>query len=112
MKPPYTCVALPFHWLSVCYRNDFRIMLLMFKSLIGLALLYVHTPAKELRLANQLLLDVPWLKTRYPAFTITTPNGLLFHIRSASTLEHFKSLLKTHFLLLLLSSPQNLLLIV
>ena len=27
VNPGYTCVALPFHWLSVCYRTVFRIML-------------------------------------------------------------------------------------
>lgn len=96
------------HWLPVHYRIDFKILLLTFKCLNGLAplylteLLHAHIPARALRSANILLLDVPRsrLKTRGDrAFSVAAPNlwnNLPVHIRTCPTLECFKSLLKTH----------------
>ena len=97
------------HWLPVHYRIDFKILLLTFKCLNGLAplylteLLHAHIPARVLRSANLLLLDVPRsrLKTRGDrAFSVAAPNlwnNLPVHIRTCQTLECFKSLLKTHY---------------
>jgi len=94
------------HWLPIYYRIDFKILLLAFKSLNGLSplylkeLLHVHTPV--LRSTNLLLLDVPRsrLKTKGDqTFSIAAPNlwnNLQVHIRTCSTLECFKSLLKTN----------------
>lgn len=96
------------HWLPVDYRINFKILLLTFKCLNGLApeylkeLLHVHTPARVLRSANLLLLDVPRsrLKTKGDrAFSVAAPtlwNKLPLHIRTCPTLECFKSLLKTY----------------
>ena len=53
------------HWLPVCFRIVFKILLFVFKMLNGLApqylteLLHVHTPVRALRSSNQMLLDVP-----------------------------------------------------
>ena len=103
-----TPVLASLHWLPVHYRIDFKIVLFVFKILNGQApqylveLLHALTPARALRLSNQLLLDVP--KSRLitkgdRAFAVAAPklwNSLPFNIRSAQTLEIFKSSLKTY----------------
>ena len=102
-----TPVLASLHWLPVQFRIDFKILLLVFKVLNGLAPSYLadrhpHTPARSLRSSNQLLLEVPRsrLRTRGDrAFAITAPNlwnNLPPHVRDAQTLATFKSLLKTH----------------
>lgn len=103
-----TPVLASLHWLPVCCRIDFKILMFVFKILNGLApqylveLIHVHTPARALRSSNELLLDVPIsrLKTKGDrAFAVAAPklwNSLPLYIRSAQTLEIFKSLLKTH----------------
>lgn len=97
------------HWLPVCFRIEFKIVLIVFKILNGLSpsylseLLHVHTPIKALRSSNQMLLDVPGsrLKTRGDrAFSVAAPNlwnSLPIHVRTARTIATFKSLLKTHY---------------
>ncbi|KAK0151915.1 hypothetical protein N1851_006719 [Merluccius polli] len=96
------------HWLPVSFRIDFKILLFVFKALNGLApqylseLLHIYAPARALRSTNQLLLVVP--KTRLStkgdrAFGAAAPrlwNSLPWHIRSAGSIEVFKSSLKTH----------------
>jgi len=59
-----TPVLRSLHWLLVCQRTDFKILLITFECfgqaptyLIGL--LNADTPARDLRSANQLLIDVP-----------------------------------------------------
>ncbi len=50
------------HWLPVCFRINFKILLLVFKWIgapLFIELLRVHTPAKALRSSNQMILDVP-----------------------------------------------------
>ena len=96
------------HWLPVCHRIVFKILLLTFKSLNGLApsylseLLVMHDPVRELRSTSQLLLDKPQtrLVTRGDrAFAVAAPNlwnNLPLYIRSAPSLANFKTLLKTH----------------
>lgn len=103
-----TPVLSALHWLPVQFRIDFKLLLIVFKVLNGLApsylvdLLHYHTPSRALRSSNQMLLDVPRarLKTRGDrAFAVAAPrlwNSLPAHIRSAQTLAIFKSLLKTH----------------
>ncbi|KAF3694391.1 hypothetical protein EXN66_Car010067 [Channa argus] len=67
------------------------------------SLLYVHSPCRSFRSADQLLLDVP--KTRRKlrgdrAFAVAGPNlwnALALQVRQASSLSSFKSKLKTHF---------------
>ncbi len=79
-----TPVLASLHWLPVRHRNEFKILLIVFKILHGLAPAYlselvrVHTPLKALRSCNQVLLDV--LKTRLKNkgdrafFSVVAPN--------------------------------------
>ncbi len=71
------------HWLPVCFKMDFKTLLLVFKVSKKLAppdlskLLHVHTPAKALRSSNRLALDVPRsrLKNRGDRdFPVAAPN--------------------------------------
>lgn len=96
------------HWLPVQFRIHFKILLFVFKSLNGLAPLYIsellhlYTPTRSLRSADQLLLHVP--KTNHKlrgdcAFAVAAPkvwNDLPQPIKQATSITHFKSLLKTH----------------
>ncbi len=96
------------HWVLVTFRIQFKILLLAFKSLNGLApsylleLLCAHVPVRTLRSTDQFLVDHPTsrLRTRGDrAFAVAAAylwNALPFVIRSAQSLESFKSLLKTH----------------
>lgn len=102
-------VLMSLHWLRVQCRIDFKVLLLVFKSLNGLAPLYLsdllgeYRPERTLRSANQNLLTVPKskLKSRGDrAFAIAAPklwNTLPLHIRISPTLHIFKSKLKTYF---------------
>lgn len=98
------------HWLPVRFRIDFKILLLAFKCLHGLAPQYLcdlivpYTPARSLRSADQAKLDPPKVKTKKTrgdrAFSVVAPrlwNELPLNIKQASSLPIFKSLLKTHF---------------
>lgn len=57
------------HWLPIQFRIDFKLLLLTFKSLNGLAppylseLLHPYTPTHSLRSADKLLLRVPKTQT-------------------------------------------------
>ncbi|XP_064205653.1 uncharacterized protein LOC135262574, partial [Anguilla rostrata] len=96
------------HWLPIHFRIHFKIILFAFKSLSGLAppylseLLHPYTPTRSLRSADQLLLRVPKTKLKLRgdrAFAVAAPtlwNDLPQHIRQASSLSVFKSLVKTH----------------
>ncbi len=98
------------YWLPVHYRIHFKVLLLVFKSLNGLApsylsdLLIDHQPARALRSANLRLLVVPRtrLKSRDDrAFAVAAPrlwNSLSTEIRTAPTLSIFKSRLKISFI--------------
>lgn len=88
-------------------RVQCKMWLLVFKSLNGLAPLYLfkllsrHAPARTMRSSTLLLLDVPRTKLKSRgvwAFSVVGPklgNSLPLYVRSES-LEHLKSLLKTH----------------
>ena len=96
------------HWLPVRFRIDFKLLLITYKSLNGLApsylsdLIHFHSPSRALRSSDLLLLDVPRsrLKTRGDrAFAVAAPrlwNSLPPNIRAAKSLDIFKSLVKTH----------------
>ena len=104
-----TPVLAALHWLPVTLRIDFKILLLTFKALNGLApqyladLLQPHDPIRNLRSAELALLDLPWSNrvTRGDrAFAVRAPtlwNSLPLDLRLASSLTIFKSKLKTHF---------------
>ncbi len=103
-----TLVLRSLHWLPVRYRVNFKILLLVFKSLNGLAPAYLsdllteHQPLLSLRSSNQRLLCIPKLKLKCRgdrAFSVAAPrlwNALPLYIRSAPSLSVFKSMLKTY----------------
>ncbi len=88
-----TPILASLHWLPVRFLES------VFKALSVLApqylakLLHFHTPARALRSANQLLLEIPKtrLKTRGDlGFGAVAPrlwNSLAWHVRSAPTLQ-------------------------
>ncbi len=94
------------HWLPVQYRIEYKILLLVYKSLNNLApsyltdLLHPYTPKRGLRSGNKFLLQIPRirLKTRgNRAFEVAGPtlwNNLPTQIKMAFL--EFKSTLKTH----------------
>ncbi len=96
------------HWLPNQFRIDFKILLLVYKSLHNQApsylseLLPFYTPTRSLRSSEQNILLVPQsrLKRRGDqAFSVVGPqlwNNLPPEIRVVSSLSIFKSLLKTH----------------
>ncbi len=104
-----TPILASLHWLPVHFRVHFKILLFVFKSLNGMApsylseLLHPYAPARSLRSADLLLLEVPRSKRKLRgdrAFSVAAPrlwNELPIHIRQASSLSIFKTRLKTHF---------------
>ena len=98
------------HWLPVKFRIDFKILLITFKVIHGLAPEYldelssVKGPSRyHLRSNDQLLLSHPKFKSLKTlgdrAFISAAPNlwnSLPNDNRSAKTVGHFKKLLKTH----------------
>ncbi len=96
------------HWLPVEYRINFKILLNTYKALNGLAPQYIrellvpYAPSRTLRSSQQQLLTVPRCRLRTygnRSFAWAAPtlwNTLPQTIRSASTLDSFKTSLKTH----------------
>ena len=98
------------HWLPIRKRIEFKILLLTWKALNGMAPKYLqdlvmpYTPARSLRSSHQHLLKTP--KTRVAcgerAFSAAAPslwNNLPLNLRIISSLETFKSKLKSHLFL-------------
>ncbi|XP_070548325.1 uncharacterized protein [Ptychodera flava] len=95
------------HWLPVSYRIQFKILLLTYKSIHGLApsylaeLIEVNTP--PLRSSLQTTLKVP--RTRLKSYgdrSFSYSSSILWNklpapLRSAPDIRTFRSLLKTHF---------------
>ncbi len=102
-----TPVLMYLHWLPIHYRIDFKVLLLVFKSLNGLTPVYLsdllsaHNPGRSLRSSNQRLLNVPLAKLKSRgdrAFAVAAPklwNSLPVSIRTASTLNEFTAKLKS-----------------
>ena len=96
------------HWLPVQQRIVFKILLITYKALNGLAPIYInnllsrYVPTRQLRSSSQCLLDVPssHLKTYGDrAFSICAPklwNNLPHDIKCSSNINSFKTMLKTH----------------
>ena len=97
------------HWLPIQYRIQFKLLLLIYKSLHGLAPSYLTDklslrPNKGLRSDNQLLLNVPVSTLRLKfygdrAFSVAGPtlwNALPKNILLCATLAAFKTSLKTY----------------
>ena len=113
-----TPILASLHWLPVHFRVHFKILLFVFKSLNGLAppylseLLHPYAPARCLRSADLLLLEVPRSKRKLRgdgAFSVAAPklwNELPLHIRQASLL----SILKPIFISWLSTTHETLLL--
>lgn len=99
------------HWLPIKDRIAFKLLLITFKAIHGLApsylceLITIYVPQRTLRSSSQLLLSLPSTRevsTQYygsRAFSIAAPtlwNKLPEEIRHAEKLATFKRLLKTH----------------
>ena len=96
------------HWLRVKYRIQFKVLLLTYKALNGMApiylkdLLVIHAPVRSLRSQNDNLLLTP----RYRldgygkrSFAVAAPflwNSLPIDIKKSPSLDIFKRRLKTH----------------
>ena len=98
--PPYAL-----HWLPIEYRIKFKILLLTFKSLKGNGPIYLkdlfkfHDSPRQLRSVDSLTLEYPRTNRRSygdRAFSITEWNKLPDKIKSCSSVNSFKSQLKTH----------------
>ena len=96
------------HWLPVHFRILFKVNLLVYKGLNGLAHGYIsdflsyQTCSRSLRSSSQKLLDVPKSRTKTygdRAFEVAAPrlwNSLPFHLRTISNINIFKNQMKTY----------------
>ena len=95
------------HWLPLSQRRIFKILLLVYKALNDKgpaylqALLIPKKCPRDLRSSSERLLDVPRTRLKYGdrAFSVAGPtewNDLPSDIRECTTVESFKSALKTH----------------
>ena len=104
-----TPVLKDLHWLPVQQRIWYKIALLTFKALHGMAPTYIcdlvkeHKPRRSLRSSSQQLLSLPPLtKTKTygdRSFSVAAPeiwNNLPRNIRAISDVDLFKKYLKTH----------------
>lgn len=103
-----TPVLRELHWLPIKYRIIYKILLLTFKCLHGLApdyltdLIQVYKPSRTLRSSSNLNLTVPSVSTvsyGQRSFFHAAPKlwkDLPNHVKNSMTLGQFKSSLKTH----------------
>ena len=100
------------HWLQVRQRIEFKILLIVFKSLIGQAPSYIsellklkpNVHSRNLRSSRDTLqLEIPSFRTKITlgnrSFFCAAPklwNRLPFEIRNAQSIQIFKTLLKTY----------------
>ncbi|XP_030832016.1 uncharacterized protein LOC115920406 [Strongylocentrotus purpuratus] len=96
------------HWLPINKRIHFKILLLTYKSLSNSTpsylseLIHTYTPSRALRSQNKHLLQIPRFKTQYygrSSFTFNAPtlwNSLPLAIRTAPSIQTFKTALKTY----------------
>ncbi len=103
-----TPVLASLHWLPIPQRIEFKLLIITFKALHGLAPAYLtelikwHQAPRSLRSNSQLLLEVPRTKLKfygYRAFVKAAPilwNSLPLHLRQITELDLFKRTLKTH----------------
>ena len=102
-----TPVLKELHWLPVRYHIQFKVLVLCFKALHGLAPSYIsdmlsrHEPLRSLRSSDANLLSVPRIRLKSygeRTFRYTAPslwNNLPADIRYLSSLEIFKTRIKT-----------------
>ena len=106
-----TPVLKSLHWLPVTYRIDFKILLIVYKALHGLAPSYLsdcvsrYEPARPLRSSTADLLDVPpqnkfkiqkYGQSAFCFYGPTAWNNLPLYLRRANSVDSFKAQLKTH----------------
>lgn len=99
-----TPVLKSLHWLPVAQRIDFKVLLLVYKSLNGLYirdLLSWYKPSRSVRSSSSRLLTVPRTRTKHgeAAFSFYAPhiwNTLSGECKAAETLNSFKSKIKTY----------------
>ena len=103
-----TPVLRSLHWLPVCFRTDFKVLLLVFKCLNGHGpsylsdLLLPYQPSRVLRSSGTGLLIIPKVRTKTHGETTFSHRGprlwnsLPEGIRTAETADIFKRRLKTH----------------
>ncbi len=103
-----TPVLKSLHWLPVCFRIDFKVLLLVYKALNGLAPLYLsdlllsYEPVRALRSSGSGFLTVPKVRTKTygeASFHYYGPrlwNSLPEDLRAAPTVHTFKRKLKTY----------------
>ena len=98
------------HWLPVEFRIKFKVLLLVYKGINGMAPAYLSDDLSfqvnaryTLRSSNTLTLTVPRTKLKtygdraFPSAGPKLWNGLPISVRCCPTLSQFKSCLKTHF---------------
>ena len=101
-----TPVLKSLHWLPVKQRIEFKILLLVYKSLNGLAPPYIsdlisfYDPARCLRSSSKCLLTTPRINTNaaHGAFSYCAPtlwNSLPLELRSSQSVLSFKKGIKT-----------------
>ncbi len=102
-----TPVLRSLHWLPVTFRIDFKVLLLVYKSLNGLGPKYMsdmlteYKPNRPLRSLGSSQLEIPRVHTNqgesaFSYYAARSWNQLPEEIRCAKTLATFKSSLKTH----------------
>ncbi len=102
-----TPVLRSLHWLPVTFRIDFKVLLLVYKSLNGLGPKYIADMLTEykhnrpLRSLGSSQLEIPRVHTKqgestFSYYSARSWNQLSEEIRCAKTLATFKSRLKTH----------------
>ncbi len=102
-----TPVLRSLHWLPVTFRIDFKVLLLVYKSINGLGPKYIadmlteYRPNTALRSVGSSQLEIPSVHTKqgesdFSYFAARSWNQLPEEIRCAKTLATFKSRLKTH----------------
>ncbi len=95
------------HWLPVTFRIDFKVLLLVYKSLNGLGPKYMadmlteYKPNRPLRSLGLSQLEIPRVHTKqgqsaFSYYAARSWNQLPEEIKCAKTLATFKSSLKTH----------------
>ncbi len=102
-----TPVLRSLHWLPVTFRIDFKVLLLVYKSLNGLGPKYIadmlteYKPNRPLRSLGSSQLEIPSVHTKqgesaFSYYAARSWNQLPEEIKCAKTLATFKSSLKTH----------------
>ena len=103
-----TPVLRKLHWLPVRYRIQYKILLITYKAITGMApdylcsLISIKVSDKSLRSSKQIILHVPASKLKsygdrsFSVAGLVLWNRLPESVKSVKTLNHFKSLLKTY----------------